>query len=338
MARCTSRFASHASASTGVPPSRSRARERERDVYAPARGCEGPLKHSSDPWPHLGGHGGTGFVSRNGPGRRRCRGGCSRLRRRRDLQFRPAGAVAGRRPSRPVSPAARCRPRPMSSRCRKSTVPACAGSSGLCASRACRAAGSGGARSDHRLPADAGARPLGQQLGAARGLSLFRAARGRDQADRFLWLPRPQRQPFGASSEHAFGNALDIAGFRLAGGDEVSVVRGWWKGSPRERAFLQDGDGRRLRRVLHRARAGQRPPPLQPHPRRSPADQCQERTSCLPAVSTRGVPVAEAEQRAAAAPLRSRPLSFSRPGPAPTDRNSCTLWPDRHVQAGQDQV
>ena len=44
---------------------------------------------------------------------------------------------------------------------------------------------------------------------------------------------------YGDISEHAFGNALDSAGFRLAGGDEITVVRGWWKGSPRERAFLQ---------------------------------------------------------------------------------------------------
>jgi hypothetical protein len=44
---------------------------------------------------------------------------------------------------------------------------------------------------------------------------------------------------YGHISEHAFGNALDIAGFRLAGGQEITVVRGWWKGSPRERAFLQ---------------------------------------------------------------------------------------------------
>ena len=43
----------------------------------------------------------------------------------------------------------------------------------------------------------------------------------------------------GHISEHAFGNALDIAGFRLAGGEEVSVFKGWWKGSAREKAFLQ---------------------------------------------------------------------------------------------------
>jgi hypothetical protein len=44
---------------------------------------------------------------------------------------------------------------------------------------------------------------------------------------------------YGAISEHAFGNALDIAGFRLAGGDQITVVRGWWRGGSRERAFLQ---------------------------------------------------------------------------------------------------
>jgi hypothetical protein len=43
---------------------------------------------------------------------------------------------------------------------------------------------------------------------------------------------------FGAPSEHAFGNALDVAGFRLASGEVITVVDGW-KGNPRERAFLQ---------------------------------------------------------------------------------------------------
>ena len=44
---------------------------------------------------------------------------------------------------------------------------------------------------------------------------------------------------WGAISEHAFGNALDIAGFRFASGQEISVLNGWWQGTPRERAFLQ---------------------------------------------------------------------------------------------------
>ena len=43
----------------------------------------------------------------------------------------------------------------------------------------------------------------------------------------------------GPLSEHSFGNALDIAGFRLASGREVSVLQGWSRGNPRERAFLQ---------------------------------------------------------------------------------------------------
>jgi hypothetical protein len=44
---------------------------------------------------------------------------------------------------------------------------------------------------------------------------------------------------WGAPSEHAFGNALDIGGFRLAGGEEISVVEDWSRGGPRERAFLR---------------------------------------------------------------------------------------------------
>jgi len=42
-----------------------------------------------------------------------------------------------------------------------------------------------------------------------------------------------------ALSEHAFGNALDVAAFRLADGREISVLRDWWRGGPAERAFLQ---------------------------------------------------------------------------------------------------
>jgi len=44
---------------------------------------------------------------------------------------------------------------------------------------------------------------------------------------------------FGPLSEHAFGNALDVAGFRLASGREISVLRDWWRGGRAERAFLQ---------------------------------------------------------------------------------------------------
>ena len=43
----------------------------------------------------------------------------------------------------------------------------------------------------------------------------------------------------GPLSEHSFGNALDVAGFRLASGREVTVLQGWWRGGQRDRAFLQ---------------------------------------------------------------------------------------------------
>jgi hypothetical protein len=44
----------------------------------------------------------------------------------------------------------------------------------------------------------------------------------------------------GASlSEHAFGNALDVAAFKLADGREVTVKRGW-RGTDAERDFLRE--------------------------------------------------------------------------------------------------
>ena len=43
-------------------------------------------------------------------------------------------------------------------------------------------------------------------------------------------------------SEHAFGNALDIAAFVLADGRRVTV-KGGWKGSPEEQGFLRDVQG-----------------------------------------------------------------------------------------------
>ena len=41
-------------------------------------------------------------------------------------------------------------------------------------------------------------------------------------------------------SEHAFGNALDIGGFRLSDGREISVVRDWKQGDEQVRAFLRE--------------------------------------------------------------------------------------------------
>ncbi len=43
-------------------------------------------------------------------------------------------------------------------------------------------------------------------------------------------------------SEHAFGNALDIAAFTLADGRKFSVEKGW-KGAPEEQGFLRDVQG-----------------------------------------------------------------------------------------------
>lgn len=51
---------------------------------------------------------------------------------------------------------------------------------------------------------------------------------------------RPRNSRTGAKlSEHAFGNALDVMGFRLADGREVTIVRGW-KGQPDEQHFLRE--------------------------------------------------------------------------------------------------
>jgi hypothetical protein len=45
--------------------------------------------------------------------------------------------------------------------------------------------------------------------------------------------------PFAHISEHAFGNALDIAAFTLADGHTISVKNGW-HGMPEEQGFLHD--------------------------------------------------------------------------------------------------
>lgn len=51
---------------------------------------------------------------------------------------------------------------------------------------------------------------------------------------------RPRNNRRGAKlSEHSFGNALDVMGFVLADGREVSVVKGW-KGAPAEQDFLRE--------------------------------------------------------------------------------------------------
>lgn len=51
---------------------------------------------------------------------------------------------------------------------------------------------------------------------------------------------RPRNNQSGAkTSEHAFGNAMDVMAFILADGREVTVVKGW-KGDPSEQDFLRE--------------------------------------------------------------------------------------------------
>ena len=47
-------------------------------------------------------------------------------------------------------------------------------------------------------------------------------------------------QAGGHISEHAFGNALDVAGFRLADGRRITVVHDWTRGDDQAQAFLRD--------------------------------------------------------------------------------------------------
>jgi hypothetical protein len=47
-------------------------------------------------------------------------------------------------------------------------------------------------------------------------------------------------QPGAHISEHAFGNALDIAAFKLQSGHEIVIKKAWKNGSYEERGFLRD--------------------------------------------------------------------------------------------------
>ncbi len=50
-------------------------------------------------------------------------------------------------------------------------------------------------------------------------------------------------RPGARLSEHSFGNAMDVGGFRLADGRMISVVHDWTRGGPRAQAFLRDVEG-----------------------------------------------------------------------------------------------
>ena len=52
---------------------------------------------------------------------------------------------------------------------------------------------------------------------------------------------RPIDNIRGASlSEHSFGNAMDVGGFRLADGREIKIVKAWTRGTDQEQAFLRE--------------------------------------------------------------------------------------------------
>ena len=79
-------------------------------------------------------------------------------------------------------------------------------------------------------------------------------------------------------SEHAFGNALDIAAFTLADGRRITVKDGW-RGMPEEQGFLRDVQAARLPAVHHRAGAGLQRLSLRSHPRRPDAPRQRPRSS-----------------------------------------------------------
>ena len=82
-------------------------------------------------------------------------------------------------------------------------------------------------------------------------------------------------------SEHAFGNALDIAAFTLADGRRITVKDGW-HGMPEEQGFLRDVQGAACRAVQHRAGAGLQRPPLRSHSRRPDAPRERAASSASP--------------------------------------------------------
>jgi hypothetical protein len=47
-------------------------------------------------------------------------------------------------------------------------------------------------------------------------------------------------EAFGKLSEHAFGNAIDVSGFKLADGREIPIVSDWKRGDTQESAFLHE--------------------------------------------------------------------------------------------------
>jgi hypothetical protein len=118
----------------------------------------------------------------------------------------------------------------------------------------------------------------------------------------------------GHLSEHAYGNALDIAAFRLVNGQEITVVKGWWRGSARERAFLAEvfaGACREFYTVL--GPGSDRHHYNHMHVDLLVTNSSRGRHYCRP--RPRGVPVAEAEGLAEPSSTASiKPIPFVGPG------------------------
>ncbi len=88
--------------------------------------------------------------------------------------------------------------------------------------------------------------------------------------------------PHAHISEHAFGNALDIAAFTLADGRRISVKDGW-RGMPEEQGFLRDVQASGLPALHHRAGAGLQRLSLRSYSRRPDAPRLAARMICEPA-------------------------------------------------------
>ncbi len=131
-------------------------------------------------------------------------------------------------------------------------------------------AGGGQAGGDAGLSDRLGARPLARRFRAARRDALVRRARGRDQADLGLFLPRHERQ-----SERAYFRARLRQCARHRGlharRRTAHFGQGWLEGHAGRAGLSARRAGRRLPAVHHRAGAGLQRLSLRSHPRRPDA-------------------------------------------------------------------
>ena len=81
---------------------------------------------------------------------------------------------------------------------------------------------------------------LAERRAADRPGALRRKASSASRPSAPIAAARVDNIPGAQLSEHAFGNAIDVAGFRLADGREISIVRDWKKADSQEAAFLHE--------------------------------------------------------------------------------------------------